>query len=141
MCAYSDSGNSLYSNEANDTTLSSGDRDRSCFIATAVYGSEDHPYVKILQNFRDTYLLDNPLGRKLTKTYYHYSPSLADIIEHNRGLRVLVRYALVPITISSAFALYAGPFEKWVLCLLFLFLTVRFCYPRFLKQLLLEKRD
>ena len=134
VCTYSDSGNSLYSNEANDTTLSSGDRDRRCFIATAVYGPEDHPYAKILQNFRDTHLLDNSTGRKFVQIYYYYSPSLADVIQHNRGLRVLVRYALIPIIISSTFVLYAGPFEKWVLCLLFLFLTFRFSYPRFLKK-------
>jgi len=135
VMAYNSSGNSSYSNEASDTTSSgSSGRDRGCFIATAVYGSKDHPYVKILRNFRDIFLLDNATGRKFVQIYYHYSPSLADVIEHNRGLRVLVRFALIPIIISSTFALYAGPFEKWVLCLLFLFLTFRFSYPRFLKK-------
>jgi len=86
VCAYSDSGNSLYSNEANDTTLSSGDRDRRCFIATAVYGSEHHPYVKILRSLR-------------------------------------------------AFILYASPFEKSILCILFLFFVFPFCYSKFLKKI------
>jgi subtilisin family serine protease len=129
--AYNSSGNSSYSNETSATTFSySGGKDRRCFIATAVYGSEDHPHVKILQSFRDTYLLDNSPGRKFVEIYYHYSPSLADAIEHNQGLRALVRYALIPITVSSAFVLYAGPFEKCILCVLFLFLTCRLCYPQ-----------
>ena len=133
LYSYSYSGSSSYSNEASDTTFSCGGQDRNCFIATAVYGSEDHPYVKILRNFRDTYLLDNDTGRKFVQIYYNYSPSLADVIEHNRGLRALVRYAMIPIIGLSAFFLYAGPFEKSILCLLFLLVICRFCYPRFLK--------
>ena len=134
--AYDSAGNSNYSSEANATTPSAGGGGGGlCFIATAVYGSEDHPYVKILQNFRDTCLLDNPTGRKFVQIYYHHSPSLADIIEHNRGLRAVVRYALTPIIISSAFVLYAGPFEKSIACILLLFITCWFCYPRFLKKI------
>jgi hypothetical protein len=137
VSSYNSAGDSSYSNEAHATTLSSssGGGGGLCFIATAVYGSEDHPYVKILQNFRDTCLLDNPTGRKFVQIYYHHSPSLADIIEHNRGLRAVVRYALTPIIISSAFVLYAGPFEKSIACILLLFITCWFCYPRFLKKI------
>jgi len=142
VLAYSSACNSGYSDEASDITFfSSSGSDSRCFIATALYGSEDHPDVKILRDFRDTYLLDNPIGRKFVQIYYLYSPSLADRIEYNRSLRALVRHALIPIIISSAFALHAGPLEKCILYLLLLFLAVRFCYPRFLKQLLLEKRD
>jgi len=136
--AYNSAGNSNYSSEANATTPSaptSGGGGGPCLIATAAYGSEDHPYVKILRNFRDTYLLDNPAGRKFVRIYYYHSPSLADIIEHNRGLRAMVRYALTPIIISSAFVLYAGPFEKSIACILLLFITGWFCYPRFLKKI------
>jgi len=133
--AYNVSGNSSYSNEASDTTFSSGGRDRNCFIATAVYGSEDHPYVKILRRFRDAFLLDNATGRKFVQIYYHYSPSLADVIEHNRGLRAMMQYALIPITASSGFILYASPFEKYILCILFLLLTCWIFYPGFLKRM------
>ena len=35
----------------------------SCFIATAAYGSLFHPYVTILRDFRDQYLLSNLPGR------------------------------------------------------------------------------
>ncbi len=134
VMAYNGSGNSSYSNEASDTTFSSGGRDRRCFIATAVYGSEDHPYVKILRRFRDTFLLDNATGRKFVQIYYYYSSSLADVIEHNRGLRALMQYGMIPIIGLSAFFLYASPFEKYILCILFLLFICRFCYPRFLKK-------
>jgi len=123
VMAYNSSGNSSYSNEASDTTFSCGGQDRNCFIATAVYGSEEHPYVKILHNFRDTFLLDNPAGRKFVQIYYYYSPSQPDVIEHNRGLRALMQYALIPITALSGFILYANPLEKSILCILFLLLT------------------
>ena len=42
--AYHSGGTSLYSNEASSTTHSTGgSNDHGCFIATAVYGSGDHP--------------------------------------------------------------------------------------------------
>ena len=51
VCAYGNSGNCSCSNEASDTTFSSGDGDSTCFIATAAYGSEDHPFVNILRRY------------------------------------------------------------------------------------------
>ena len=86
VMAYNSGCNSSYSNEATGITFfTSSGSDSRCFIATAVYGPEDHPYVKILRSLR-------------------------------------------------AFILYASPFEKSILCILFLLLTCRFSYPRFLKK-------
>jgi len=91
--------------------------------------------VKILRNFLDIFLLYNTLGRKFIEIYYQYSPSMADVIEYNQGLRALVQYALIPIIGLSAFGLYAGLLEKCILCMLFMFFICWFCYPGFLNKI------
>lgn len=48
-----------------------------CFIATACYGSYDHPDVLVLRRYRDERLLMTPLGRGLVSLYYAVSPPLA----------------------------------------------------------------
>lgn len=66
-----------------------------CFIATAIYGSYDSPEVRLLRLFRDTVLVQNASGRWLLRTYYSASPAIARILDRHRGLRQLVRLALV----------------------------------------------
>ena len=51
-----------------------------CFVATAVYGSYEHPSVMILRNFRDTRLATNVAGRLLISAYYRHGPRLAHAI-------------------------------------------------------------
>jgi len=138
VMAYNSTGNSSYSNEVSTFTVtvsSNGGSDRRCFIATAVYGAEDHPHVSILRGFRDTYLLGNPAGTAFVDLYYRYSPPLADLIEHSQSLRSLVRFGLMPIIFLSTFILYGGPVEKTVLCLFVLVLASSLCYRRSLKKL------
>jgi hypothetical protein len=135
--AYNSSANSGYSNEVSALTLSvtsNGDSDGKCFIATAVYGAKDHPHVRVLRGFRDTYLLGNPAGTAFVDLYYRYSPSLAGVIEHNQSLRTLVRFGLMPIILLSTFILYGGPVEKTLLCLFVLVLASTLCYRRSLKK-------
>ena len=50
---------------------------KGCFIATAVYGSPDHPSVLILRRFRDERLETNAPGRAFCSLYYRLSPRLA----------------------------------------------------------------
>jgi len=67
---------------------------RGCFVATAVYGSADHPNVIILRRFRDQHLETNPLGRAFCAVYYRLSPRLADgFFSQGKG-RKLMRSAL-----------------------------------------------
>jgi hypothetical protein len=68
-----------------------------CFIATAAYGSYQAPYVQILRNFRDRFLLPNAVGRWLVGQYYTYSPPAAAWIAQRDGWRALVRMVLLPL--------------------------------------------
>ncbi|MDD5454511.1 MAG: clostripain-related cysteine peptidase [Candidatus Ratteibacteria bacterium] len=68
-----------------------------CFIATACFGSPMAGEVNILRNFRDEYLLSNPIGQFFVSTYYRYSPKVADFIAKHNFLKTAVRAGLYPI--------------------------------------------
>jgi hypothetical protein len=104
-----------------------------CFIATAAYGSVLHPYVKILRDFRDTYLLSNDPGKTFVALYYRYSPPLAELISDNTPLKYLTRLSLLPLIGFSAFMLYAGAIFKcaFLVALLLILLSVKYvCVTR-----------
>ena len=67
------------------------------FIATAAYGSYLEPHVKVLREFRDKYLLTNPLGKVFVNFYYTYSPPVAEFIREHETLRVVIRALLTPL--------------------------------------------
>ncbi len=97
----SDSENTvIYGNELQFTT------DDACFIATAAYNSPDQTQVRILRQFRDTYLKPFALGRKFITTYYNTSPPLAKIIENRPALQITVRTLLAPLTAISYLSLH-----------------------------------
>ena len=48
-----------------------------CFIATACYGSYDHPDVLVLRRYRDETLARSAIGRSLIASYYVVAPRLA----------------------------------------------------------------
>ncbi len=68
-----------------------------CFIATAAFGSYQEKHVWILRQFRDKYLLTNPIGRAFVKWYYRHSPGYASIIAQNDVLRTITRILLMPL--------------------------------------------
>lgn len=70
---------------------------RNCFIATAAYGSNMHPYVEKLREFRDKHLLTNYFGRKFVDTYYKYSPPIAYVIKDSEFLKAVTRIVLTPV--------------------------------------------
>ena len=52
--------------------------------------------VKVLEGFRDEYLLASELGRAFVSAYYKYSPPLADCIAKHPMMRRIVRIGLYP---------------------------------------------
>lgn len=70
---------------------------QSCFIATAAYGHQWDPQVNILRQFRNNYLLTNPVGTAFVKFYYAVSPPIANFIATNETLKAMVRGVLSPI--------------------------------------------
>jgi hypothetical protein len=74
-----------------ETTITSK---KGCYIATAVYGSSEHPNVLCLRQFRDQYLEANWMGRALCAIYYRVSPILANSIFSGGRLRRWMRLAL-----------------------------------------------
>lgn len=62
-----------------------------CFIATAAYGTTDSNDVKILQAFRDKFLLNSKLGTNFVQFYYSVSPDLAKLISASSTLKYLIR--------------------------------------------------
>jgi hypothetical protein len=90
------------------TTISTDKKD-GCFIATAAYGSSLHPYLDILRDFRDKYLMPSRVGRALVDLYYKYSLYVADFIRKHKVLKIAARINLLPVIAFSYSMLHFGP--------------------------------
>jgi hypothetical protein len=71
--------------------------------------------VGILREFRDEYLLTNPLGRGLVDIYYTTSPPIADFITEHPVLKPIMRVSLLPPIAMSTIAVNTTPAEKAVI--------------------------
>jgi len=83
-----------------------------CFIATAAYGSYLDSHVQTLRDFRDSYMVTNPVGRSLVSAYYRLSPPIAEFIDDHPSLKPVVRVALLPAVAVSTVAINTTPMEK-----------------------------
>ncbi|MFZ4438976.1 MAG: CFI-box-CTERM domain-containing protein [Syntrophales bacterium] len=97
--------------------------DGYCFIATAAFGSYLHPYVGMLREFRDTFLLTNSAGQAFVGWYYRISPPLAALIAQEDYARTVVRLILLPAVGFSALALNIGLFWSMFILLALLLLS------------------
>jgi hypothetical protein len=71
-----------------------GDCDPGCFIATAVYGSDDVRQVVTLRRFRDEKLMLSLAGRLFIATYYQLSPPFAQWLKNVPRFAKPVRFIL-----------------------------------------------
>ena len=76
---------------------SGGSGGKSCFIATACFGTSSADEVMTLRHFRDECLLSNPVGTIFVNTYYKVSPPVADFIGAHPLLKNIVRQTLKPL--------------------------------------------
>ena len=107
-------------NTDDDTAGGGGGGGGGCFIATAAYGSYIEKHVTVLREFRDHFLVTNPVGKVFVWLYYTYSPPVADLISNHNTLRALVRWSLIPLVGMSWMALHLGPTATIALTLLLL---------------------
>tara|TARA_B100000787_G_C16148561_1_gene275466 strand:- start:1 stop:1119 length:1119 start_codon:yes stop_codon:yes gene_type:complete len=60
-----------------------------CFVATAVYGDEDHFNLIVLRSFRDNFLRQYSMGRSFIAFYYEHGPKLADKVKESSLLKAI----------------------------------------------------
>ena len=96
--------------EGNSYTVtgSSSGGGSGCFIATAAFGSKFEKHVRLLRRFRDLYLMPFSMGRTFVKTYYRYSPPVAEFIANHDILRAIVRWSLMPLIGLSWMLIHMG---------------------------------
>ncbi len=104
---------------------STGD-DGWCFIATAAYGSYMDSHVNVLRQFRDSYMMTNPIGRGLVSVYYSLSPPLAQFIDDNPSLKPVVRAGLWPVVSLGTVAINTTLVQKMAIAggLALVFITI-----------------
>jgi hypothetical protein len=95
-----------------------------CFIATAAYGTPMADEVQVLRDFRDEYLLTNPLGQALVSIYYQVSPSVADFIAGHPELKPMVRTGLMPAVAVSNLVVSTTLTEKTAILSLLVLISV-----------------
>ncbi|MGD9116325.1 MAG: hypothetical protein PVJ61_03995 [Dehalococcoidia bacterium] len=64
---------------------------KSCFIATAAFGTDAAREIDVLRDFRDEVLLPNSWGARFVSFYYKNSPPLADFIARHDTIKSIVR--------------------------------------------------
>jgi hypothetical protein len=83
-----------------------------CFIATAAYGTPMANDIQVLRDFRDEYMLINPVGEAMVDIYYKVSPPIAQFITGHPSLRSIVRAELAPVVATSTVAVNTSLAEK-----------------------------
>ncbi|MEE8636881.1 MAG: CFI-box-CTERM domain-containing protein, partial [Dehalococcoidia bacterium] len=76
-----------------------------CCTATAAYGTPVAQELGILRQFRDEYLLTNPVGQALAALYYKISPSVAEFITTHPDVKPVARAGLLPAVAMSTVVL------------------------------------
>ncbi len=104
-----------------DSIAHSGSHDSSesfCFISFSAQDSWLEPWLDLLREFRDAFLLRSVLGRSIVDFYYQNSPAMARLVARHEVLRAGVRLGLAPLVAVSYMALHTSAAEKIFLFML-----------------------
>ncbi|WP_373998822.1 CFI-box-CTERM domain-containing protein [Bdellovibrio bacteriovorus] len=82
--------------------------DKSCFIATAAFGSQMAPEVESFREFRNKFLLPSKWGKAFVKFYYKHSPYYANLIAESEVAKAAVRAALWPLLLFARASVALG---------------------------------
>jgi hypothetical protein len=85
----------------NDESAQTADKDGSCIIATATFGSELAPQVQLLREIRDNVLFSTSSGTSFMNVfntfYYSFSPAVADLERQSPIFKETVKMAITPM--------------------------------------------
>ncbi len=66
----------------------------NCFIASIAFEDRNDPTLVILRQFRSQVLMRTSLGKPFVRAYYHYSPALANRLQHFSAAKLTLRRVL-----------------------------------------------
>jgi|GEM_PF-6002472 len=99
--------------KATETNMWGADSTKArCFIATAAYGTAMAEEIQVLREFRDGYLLTNPIGQAFVEFYYRTGPPIARFITDHPTFKPIVRAALATAVGMSTVVVNTSPAEK-----------------------------
>jgi len=100
---------------AQESTPEGGGAVGCCACASAYAGTDDSN-LDIIRQFRDRYLMTNPVGRGVAALYYNvFSPPVAHFIDTHPQVKPLARAALTPVIAASTVAVDTTLPEKIVI--------------------------
>lgn len=71
----------------------------NCFIASIAFESRNDPTLIILRAFRNQILAQHSLGKAFIRTYYRWSPGLANHLQHSSSVKMVLRRVLPPFAL------------------------------------------
>lgn len=84
-----------FAREKSSSVTKEGSSNSACFIATACYGSIDHPKVIALRSFRDNNLKRYKLGRAFIGVYYCISPWIVSRLKEDSTFTKFLRVSIL----------------------------------------------
>jgi len=88
-----------------ETPAPEGGGTSSCCACASAYASTDDGRLNVIRQFRDRYLMTNPVGRGLAALYYNvFSPPVAHFINDYPAVKPVARVALSPVVAISTVA-------------------------------------
>lgn len=101
---------------AQESTPQGGSGTAGCCVFASAYTGTDDSNLNIIRQFRDRYLMTNPVGRGVAALYYNvFSPPVAHFIDAHPQVKPLARAALTPVIAASTVAVDTTLPEKMVI--------------------------